>query len=96
MTRLHRELKDKFIDKIREAGSNILSPDSCMKIFGNIEQLLVLNGTLLSDLKKDMNEGEGKLGRVLLKFSPFLKMYSTYVDGYDNAMIILNDELQRG
>ncbi len=65
-----------------------------MKIFGNIEVLLSLNTKLLEDLKNEM-EGECRLGKVLLKFSPYLKMYSQYVDNYDGAMICMSEELNR-
>jgi hypothetical protein len=39
---------------------------------------------------------DGRLGAVLLKFSPFLKMYGAYVDGYDDAMVLLAEELNKG
>jgi hypothetical protein len=50
----YRELKDKWIDPLRADGK-VVSDVNLMKIFGNIEQLIFLNETLLKDLQKELD-----------------------------------------
>ena len=77
-----------FVQPLRDAAMGpkpVLSSDKILIIFGNIDILLCLNTKLLDDLSKEL-QGEGRIGKVILEFAPFLKIYSTYVDAYDAAI----------
>eukprot|EP00946_MAST-07B_sp_MAST-7B-sp1_P000339 g339.t1 len=73
----------------------LLSPQEHAEIFGAIEQLLVLNTKLLSDmtgssvLGGDDAKGPISLGPLFIEFSPYLKMYSLFASAYTTAATTL-------
>ena len=71
----------------------ILSRAEFTKIFANVDQLLPLNHKLLESLKEVGPDGD--LAEVFLKFAPFLKMYTIYLDGAEKSIEALQDRLEK-
>ena len=71
----------------------ILSRAEFTKIFANVDQLLPLNQKLLESLKEVGPDGD--LAEVFLKFAPFLKMYTIYLDGAEKSIEALQDRLEK-
>ena len=73
-------------------------PELAVKqIFSNVHQIHQLNQTLLDQLRdrlKNWNE-DPRLGDIMIRIAPFLKLYSDYVANFDAANSVLNDCLTR-
>ena len=72
----------KFIDPMR----NILPPEQMDSIFSNIAAIAPFHGTIEAELKKSRR----KVVEVFNKYAPYLKVYTQYVNNYDNAMDTLD------
>ncbi|XP_072001396.1 FYVE, RhoGEF and PH domain-containing protein 4 isoform X3 [Engystomops pustulosus] len=72
-----------------EAKKGSFPPDVTYKIFSNISSIHSFHSSfLLPDLESRMNEWSisPRIGDILQKLAPFLKMYAEYVKNFDNAM----------
>lgn len=58
------------------------------RIFGNVKIILELNQTLLLDLK---DADEHSIGSIFLKFAPFLKMYTAYLNHTEDSLNLLQE-----
>ncbi|XP_070928011.1 FYVE, RhoGEF and PH domain-containing protein 4 isoform X6 [Macaca nemestrina] len=68
------------------------------KIFSNISSINAFHSKfLLPELEKRMQEWETtpRIGDILQKLAPFLKMYGEYVKGFDNAMELVKNMTER-
>ncbi|KAI6649543.1 FYVE, RhoGEF and PH domain-containing protein 6-like [Oopsacas minuta] len=75
----------------------VLSELAVKQIFSNVHQIHQLNMTLLDQLRdrlKDWDE-EQRLGDIMIRIAPFLKLYSDYVANFDAANSVLNDCLSK-
>ncbi|XP_034032954.1 FYVE, RhoGEF and PH domain-containing protein 4-like isoform X2 [Thalassophryne amazonica] len=75
-----------------EANKGTFSVDMVKNIFSNISSIHTFHSQfLLPDLEKRMGEWESKprIGDILQKLTPFLKMYAEYVKNFDKAMDLL-------
>ena len=73
-------------------------PELAVKqIFSNVHQIHQLNQTLLEQLRNRlMNwDQDPRLGDVMIRIAPFLKLYSDYVANFDAANSVLNDCLSK-
>jgi len=63
------------------------------KIFLNLPQLLVFNFELLKDFEERINNWDTrkKIADVLVKKGPFLKLYLTYINGFENTIKLLDE-----
>uniref|UniRef100_A0A8C9N935 FYVE, RhoGEF and PH domain containing 3 n=1 Tax=Serinus canaria TaxID=9135 RepID=A0A8C9N935_SERCA len=90
------EYLDIFCTKLSEAG---ISPDVITGIFSNISSIYCFHGQfLLPELKTRITQEwsvNPRLGDILQKLAPFLKMYGEYVKNFDRAMDIVNTCMQR-
>ncbi|XP_038668687.1 FYVE, RhoGEF and PH domain-containing protein 3-like isoform X1 [Scyliorhinus canicula] len=93
--RLHL-LDQVFCAKLNEAG---IPQDVITGIFSNISSIYCFHGEfLLPGLKKRITEEWGenpRIGDILQKLAPFLKMYGEYVKNFDRAMDLVNSWTQR-
>lgn len=62
---------------------SLLPPDAVSVVFGNIEHILALNRELLSYIQQ-----KGPVD-AFINMGPFLKVYATYADNYQNALEIV-------
>ncbi|KAG8438651.1 hypothetical protein GDO86_005006, partial [Hymenochirus boettgeri] len=87
------ELLQTFHDALmKEAKQGSFSPDVLNKIFSNITCIQSFHTQfLLPELESRMKEWSvnPKIGDILQKLAPFLKMYAEYVKNFDNAMEML-------
>jgi hypothetical protein len=62
-------------------------------IFSNVMHLLPLHATIVEDLEKLLEKpsSEQAIGALFNKMAHFLKMYITYCQGYDNAILKLKE-----
>jgi len=69
----------------------ILSGSQIQTLFSTISQIGNLNKKFMEDLAKRVNDWSDtqKIGDLILQFSPFFKMYTTYVNNYDAATKLL-------
>uniref|UniRef100_A0A8C9U6R3 FYVE, RhoGEF and PH domain containing 4a n=1 Tax=Scleropages formosus TaxID=113540 RepID=A0A8C9U6R3_SCLFO len=77
---------------MEEAMKGTFPADVVRNIFSNISSIHVFHAQfLLPDLEKRMSEWSScpRIGDILLKLTPFLKMYAEYVKNFDNAMELL-------
>uniref|UniRef100_A0A8C3TY20 FYVE, RhoGEF and PH domain containing 3 n=1 Tax=Catharus ustulatus TaxID=91951 RepID=A0A8C3TY20_CATUS len=93
--RLHL-LDQVFCTKLSEAG---ISSEVITGIFSNISSIYCFHGQfLLPELKARITQEwsvNPRLGDILQKLAPFLKMYGEYVKNFDRAMDIVNTCMQR-
>uniref|UniRef100_G1N1Y7 FYVE, RhoGEF and PH domain containing 3 n=1 Tax=Meleagris gallopavo TaxID=9103 RepID=G1N1Y7_MELGA len=93
--RLHL-LDQVFCTKLSEAG---ISSEVITGIFSNISSIYCFHGQfLLPELKTRITQEwsvNPRLGDILQKLAPFLKMYGEYVKNFDRAMDMVNTCMQR-
>ncbi|MEE6477672.1 hypothetical protein FKM82_011589 [Ascaphus truei] len=74
---------------LKESNKGSFPVEVLHKIFSNISSINSFHGEfLLPDLEKRMSEWSvsPRIGDILQKLAPFLKMYGEYVKNFDNAM----------
>jgi FYVE/RhoGEF/PH domain-containing protein 5/6 len=54
-------------------------------IFSNVETILLCNETLLNELEKELDMKGSRLGAVFLEMAPYLKLYTTFVNNYQQS-----------
>ncbi|XP_005066376.1 FYVE, RhoGEF and PH domain-containing protein 3 [Mesocricetus auratus] len=93
--RLHL-LDQGFCTKLTEAG---IPPEVTTGIFSNISSIYRFHGQfLLPELQKRITEEwdtNPRLGDILQKLAPFLKMYGEYVKNFDRAMGLVSSWTHR-
>lgn len=82
-------LMNYFIIPLKERA--IIDDASHMTLFGQIEMIYNLNGELLHELEVDLEN----VGNAFLKIAPFFKLYSVYAFDYKNALLILQDLINK-
>uniref|UniRef100_A0A672ZTR3 FYVE, RhoGEF and PH domain containing 4a n=1 Tax=Sphaeramia orbicularis TaxID=375764 RepID=A0A672ZTR3_9TELE len=83
---------------MEEANKGTFPVDVVKNIFSNISSINAFHGQfLLPDLEKRMGEWEStpRIGDILQKLTPFLKMYAEYVKNFDKAMELLKQWIDR-
>ena len=75
----------------------VLTELAVKQIFSNVHQIHQLNQTLLEQLRDRLKswDEDPRLGDIMIRIAPFLKLYSDYVANFDAANSILNDCLSR-
>uniref|UniRef100_A0AAY5F445 FYVE, RhoGEF and PH domain containing 4a n=1 Tax=Electrophorus electricus TaxID=8005 RepID=A0AAY5F445_ELEEL len=88
-----------FLAKLmEEAGKGTFPVEVVKNIFSNISSINAFHSQfLLPDLEKRMGEWEStpRIGDILQKLTPFLKMYAEYVKNFDKAMELLKQWTDR-
>ncbi|XP_060734089.1 FYVE, RhoGEF and PH domain-containing protein 4a isoform X2 [Tachysurus vachellii] len=88
-----------FYSKLtEEAGKGTFPLEVVKNIFSNISSICTFHSQfLLPDLEKRMGEWETtpRIGDILQKLTPFLKMYAEYVRNFDKAMELLKQWTDR-
>uniref|UniRef100_A0A6Q2ZPY9 FYVE, RhoGEF and PH domain containing 4a n=1 Tax=Esox lucius TaxID=8010 RepID=A0A6Q2ZPY9_ESOLU len=83
---------------MEEALKGTFPVDVVKNIFSNISSINTFHSQfLLPDLEKRMGEWEStpRLGDILQKLTPFLKMYAEYIKNFDKAMDLLKQWTDR-
>ncbi|MCJ8733196.1 hypothetical protein PDJAM_G00220380 [Pangasius djambal] len=83
---------------MEEAGKGTFPLEVVKNIFSNISSISTFHSQfLLPDLEKRMGEWETtpRMGDILQKLTPFLKMYAEYVRNFDKAMELLKQWTDR-
>uniref|UniRef100_A0A9J8DKA5 FYVE, RhoGEF and PH domain containing 4a n=2 Tax=Cyprinus carpio TaxID=7962 RepID=A0A9J8DKA5_CYPCA len=83
---------------IEEARKDTFPMDVVKNIFSNISSIHTFHSQfLLPDLEKRMGEWTAtpRIGDILQKLTPFLKMYAEYVKNFDHAMDLLKQWTDR-
>ncbi|XP_041366523.1 rho guanine nucleotide exchange factor 39-like [Gigantopelta aegis] len=84
----HLELIHKYFDfPLRFAC--LIPEDAHARLFSNVEQLLEVNRKLL-----DLME-QTSVGQAFRQIGPFLKLYSTYANGHEQALSVLQEWKQK-
>ncbi|KAB0388195.1 hypothetical protein FD755_003151 [Muntiacus reevesi] len=94
----HHEMKVFYCKLLEEANRGSFSAELVNKIFSNISSINAFHSKfLLPELEKRMQEWEStpRIGDILQKLAPFLKMYGEYVKGFDNAMELVKNMTER-
>lgn len=75
----------------------VLPEQVTKQIFSNINEIHLLNKTLLESLQERLKkwEEDPRLGDVMTRFAPFLKLYSSYVADFDTANAVLNEYMTK-
>ncbi|XP_068459390.1 FYVE, RhoGEF and PH domain-containing protein 4a isoform X2 [Clinocottus analis] len=98
VTRLNL-LDQEFCAKLmEEANKGTFPVDVVKNIFSNISSINAFHSQfLLPDLEKRMGEWKStpRIGDILQKLTPFLKMYAEYVKNFDKAMELLKQWTDR-
>lgn len=94
-----RLLDQDFCAKLMEEANKGTFPGDVVKgIFSNISSIHAFHSQfLLPDLEKRMGQWSStpRLGDILQKLTPFLKMYAEYVRNFDKAMELLKQWTER-
>ncbi|EDK97422.1 FYVE, RhoGEF and PH domain containing 4, isoform CRA_c [Mus musculus] len=83
---------------LEEANRGSFPAEMVNKIFSNISSINAFHSKfLLPELEKRMQEWETtpRIGDILQKLAPFLKMYGEYVKGFDNAVELVKTMTER-
>ncbi|XP_064335250.1 FYVE, RhoGEF and PH domain-containing protein 4 isoform X7 [Camelus dromedarius] len=83
---------------LEEANRGSFPAEMVNKIFSNISSINAFHSKfLLPELEKRMQEWETtpRIGDILQKLAPFLKMYGEYVKGFDHAMELVKNMTER-
>ncbi|XP_023572054.1 FYVE, RhoGEF and PH domain-containing protein 4 isoform X2 [Octodon degus] len=83
---------------LEEANRGSFPAEMVNKIFSNISSIHAFHSKfLLPELEKRMQEWDTtpRIGDILQKLAPFLKMYGEYVKGFDNAMELVKNMTER-
>ncbi|KAL1789207.1 FYVE, and PH domain-containing 4, partial [Sigmodon hispidus] len=83
---------------LEEANRGSFPAEMVNKIFSNISSINAFHSKfLLPELEKRMQEWETtpRIGDILQKLAPFLKMYGEYVKGFDNAVELVKNMSER-
>ncbi|XP_055455108.1 FYVE, RhoGEF and PH domain-containing protein 4 isoform X2 [Psammomys obesus] len=83
---------------LEEANRGSFPAEMVNKIFSNISSINAFHSKfLLPELEKRMQEWENtpRIGDILQKLAPFLKMYGEYVKGFDNAVELVKTMTER-
>ncbi|MBZ3873464.1 FYVE, RhoGEF and PH domain-containing protein 4 [Sciurus carolinensis] len=83
---------------LEEANRGSFPAEMVNKIFSNISSINAFHSKfLLPELEKRMQEWDTtpRIGDILQKLAPFLKMYGEYVKGFDNAMELVKNMTDR-
>ncbi|XP_026166633.1 FYVE, RhoGEF and PH domain-containing protein 4a isoform X3 [Mastacembelus armatus] len=83
---------------MEEANKGTFPVDVVKNIFSNISSIHAFHSQfLLPDLEKRMGQWEStpRIGDILQKLTPFLKMYAEYVKNFDKAMELLKQWTDR-
>ncbi|KAL6078366.1 Rho guanine nucleotide exchange factor (GEF) 17 [Balamuthia mandrillaris] len=82
-----RVLVEVYLKGVR--ADELMSVKDIQTVFSNVDVIFELNQKLLSDLEKTHEAGGGSILKNLCDnlgtFIPFLKMYTQYINNYDNA-----------
>uniref|UniRef100_A0A5F8G811 FYVE, RhoGEF and PH domain containing 4 n=1 Tax=Monodelphis domestica TaxID=13616 RepID=A0A5F8G811_MONDO len=94
------DLLDKifYCQLLEEANRGSFPAEMVNKIFSNISSINAFHSKfLLPELEKRMQEWETtpRIGDILQKLAPFLKMYGEYVKGFDHAMELVKSMTER-
>ncbi|KAL6078789.1 Rho guanine nucleotide exchange factor (GEF) 17 [Balamuthia mandrillaris] len=82
-----------------KASSNLLTGEEVNGVFSYIEAIYSLNNSFCTDLKAQMvhlnaNDTQLCLGDLFITTASFMKMYSSYINNFDNS-IRLRDQLNK-
>ncbi|CAH6792060.1 Fgd4 [Phodopus roborovskii] len=94
----HHEIKVFYCKLLEEANRGSFPAEMVNKIFSNISSINAFHSKfLLPELEKRMHEWETtpRIGDILQKLAPFLKMYGEYVKGFDNAVELVKTMTER-
>ncbi|XP_016047454.2 FYVE, RhoGEF and PH domain-containing protein 4 isoform X2 [Erinaceus europaeus] len=83
---------------LEEANRGSFSAEMVNKIFSNISSIHAFHSKfLLPELEKRMQEWDRspRIGDILQKLAPFLKMYGEYVKGFDQAVELVKSMTER-
>lgn len=87
-------VKELYIDQLSK-DSSIVSQDDLKRIFCNWESLYTMHADgILRDLLA-VEHGDIMVGRIFLRHTAYIKMYSAYVNNYDTACAELAKLLKR-
>jgi len=79
------------------AGEAWVSSDIVSTLFSNIQTILQLNRNFLSELRTNISledqRDASSVGKLILNFAPFFKLYSLYVNNHQNAATFLATKL---
>ncbi|XP_029455888.1 LOW QUALITY PROTEIN: FYVE, RhoGEF and PH domain-containing protein 4 [Rhinatrema bivittatum] len=87
-----------YVKLLEEALKGSFPSEVVNKIFSNTESINTFHSRfLLPELEKRMTEWEStpRIGDILQKLAPFLKMYAEYVKNFDNAMELVKIWMER-
>ncbi|KAG9334441.1 hypothetical protein JZ751_007638 [Albula glossodonta] len=98
VTRLNLLDKEFCAKLMEEAGKGTFPVEVVKNIFSNISSIHAFHSQfLLPDLEKRMGQWDSmpRIGDILQKLTPFLKMYAEYVKNFDKAMELLKQWTER-
>eukprot|EP00020_Sapocribrum_chincoteaguense_P011426 CAMPEP_0170732040 /NCGR_PEP_ID=MMETSP0437-20130122/1352_1 /TAXON_ID=0 /ORGANISM="Sexangularia sp." /LENGTH=1192 /DNA_ID=CAMNT_0011070275 /DNA_START=25 /DNA_END=3599 /DNA_ORIENTATION=- len=85
-----------YIAELR-ADKKLASPDDIQRIFGNWEQLIMVNEQILAAIDTADGSGKGKIGSTFVALGDFLKMYNAYCASQATALdVVVKLQKERG
>ncbi|XP_059091707.1 uncharacterized protein LOC131887187 isoform X2 [Tigriopus californicus] len=82
-------------------SQNLFPPETIPQMFANIKSIYQFHEEfLLPQLRErmaewDTSDHQQRIGDIIVKFSPFFKMYTEYVKNFDNAISTINNLYQK-
>ncbi|XP_078529923.1 FYVE, RhoGEF and PH domain-containing protein 4 isoform X2 [Lissotriton helveticus] len=98
VSRLHLLDKVFYAGLLEEANKGSFPAEVVNKIFSNTSSINLFHSDfLLPELEKRMTEWSTtpRIGDILQKLAPFLKMYAEYVRNFDNSMELMKSWMER-
>eukprot|EP00118_Oscarella_pearsei_P004344 m.18415 g.18415 ORF g.18415 m.18415 type:complete len:1513 (+) comp27655_c0_seq3:29-4567(+) len=94
---LHEDFRAAVTDAGVAAGKPIVTDDVMNAILQNVEQLVQFNSTLLNQLENRMKNwsANSKIGDIMARNAPFLKLYTPYIQNFEDACKVLITTLDK-
>mmetsp|Transcript_25037 Transcript_25037/g.78451 ORF Transcript_25037/g.78451 Transcript_25037/m.78451 type:complete len:852 (-) Transcript_25037:136-2691(-) len=86
-------LVDVYYERFNEPDAPV-DQATVEKLFSNVQNILVLNQRLLTELLHKQSKGESFI-EALRNFTPYLRMYQTYINNYEGATMELKRLMER-
>jgi hypothetical protein len=81
----------KALNTLAKRGNPIIPAELIARIFAHVVNIMELNAGLLRQL--DNRAPEESLAQIFINISPYLKLYTAFINGYDDAMRALGEAM---
>jgi hypothetical protein len=79
----------KFVHPLKARGEHGVAQEQASKMFSNVEILASFHSRFLMEMEQT-RDSEAGIGTAFEKYADFLKMYTQYLNGYEESLRVIN------